>query len=97
MSVHDGKLFGAPAQRVGELHPGDAQGEIEGRGPKSAGKGELRVLRAGQATPAAGRYYDSAGQGIHHTTQHLLPQAQGLYCARGPTLGKRHVPQTDQR
>ncbi|GIY76182.1 hypothetical protein CEXT_468371 [Caerostris extrusa] len=48
------------------------------------GQGELRVLRAGQAAPPAWRHHHAAGQGLHHTTLHQLPQAQGLHRARGP-------------
>ncbi|PRD36667.1 UNVERIFIED_CONTAM: hypothetical protein NCL1_07897 [Trichonephila clavipes] len=68
-------------------HPGDAQGEVQGCGPKSARQRELRILRAGQAAPVARRYHDPAGQGLHYQAQHLLPQTQGLHRSRGSALG----------
>lgn len=73
-------------------HPGDAEGEVEGRGKVSQGQRELRVLRAGQATAPPGRHNDAARQSFHHQAEHQLSQAQGLHGARRSPLEQGYAP-----
>ncbi|XP_054724784.1 single-minded homolog 2-like [Uloborus diversus] len=56
---------------------GEDEGEVEERGPFPARKGERRVPGAGQAAAPSGGHHEPAGQGVHHTTHHLLPPHAG--------------------
>lgn len=65
---------------------GTAEGKKPGRGQVAQGQGELRVLRAGQNAAAAGGHHVAAGQGVHHTADHIVPEAERLLGTRRPAV-----------
>lgn len=50
------------------------EGEIKERRSVSAREGECRVLRVGQDAAATLGHHVTTGQGLHHQTDHFLPQ-----------------------
>nr|XP_024207256.1 neuronal PAS domain-containing protein 1 isoform X5 [Pan troglodytes] len=66
---------------------GAAQGEVPERGALAAREGEPGVLRAGQASPAARRHLQPAGQGFHRAPQRHLPPPAPVRRAGGAALG----------
>lgn len=50
------------------------EGEVEERGAYASGEREQRVLRARQTAAFTLSHHLTAGQGLHHPTDHQLPE-----------------------
>lgn len=53
---------------------GRHEGEVKERSSHSQGEGKCRILRVGEEAAPAGGHHKSAGQSIHHKTDHQLSQ-----------------------
>lgn len=52
------------------------------RSQVTAGQGELRVLRASKNAAPTRSDHVTTGQSVHHTTDHIVPETEGLLGSR---------------
>lgn len=84
-------LFLRPPTFHSVQHSRAAQGEVARCSALATRQRELRVLRAGQNAAAARCHHQPAGQGVHHSADHQLPEAARLQRPRRPAVGTRSV------